>query len=126
MEVIGQIAVGNMYVRLISKCCDSGNNEFVVRVSQCEETGALDTVDIPIDSKRYRAGSHNVQLSYPIDQDAESSWGAASVSGWWLTVRDGEQLLHLTVESHGSASDCYSAAELAVSKQLLMLNAIRN
>ena len=121
METIAQLAVGNMHVRLISKCLDSGISEFKVRVvSQCEQTGTLETIDIPIDSDRYKPGSHNVQLSYPIDRDAEASWGAASVNGWWLTVRDGEQLLHLIVEPHGAASECYSPAELAVAKQILM------
>jgi hypothetical protein len=122
METMAQLAVGNMHVRLISKCLDSGIHKFKVRVvSQSEQTGVLETIDIPIDADRYRPGSHNVQLSYPIDRDAEASWGAASVNGWWLTVRDGEQLLHLIIEPHGAASECYSTAELAVSKQLLML-----
>src|SRR5665213_2986007 len=107
MEAIAQLAVGNMHLRLISICRDSGINEFVVRVvTLCEHTGSLVTIDIPFDSNRYTTGSHNTQLSYPIDKDAESSWGAASVNGWWLTVRDGEQLLHLIVEPHGVANDC--------------------
>jgi len=120
METMAQLAVGNMHVRLISKCLDSGIREFKVRVvSQCEQTGTLETIDIPIDSDRYKPGSHNVQRSYPIDRNAEASWGAGSVNGWRLTVRDGEQLLHLIVEPHGSATECYNPAELAVSKQLL-------